>query len=51
LKSEVVRFAVQCYYLDMRWQHIAYALVTAAVGAATFTTIIDLSQHTVALWH
>jgi hypothetical protein len=47
----VAYVAVHCYYLDMGWRNIAYALVMAGVAAAALTTIIDLGRHTVALWH
>jgi hypothetical protein len=50
-RNAVAYVAVQCYYLDMGWRNIAYALVMAGVAAAALTTIIDLGRHTVALWH
>jgi hypothetical protein len=39
--------SAMCYYLDMRWRDIAYALAMAVVGAVALTTIMDLAS---ALW-
>jgi hypothetical protein len=42
---------VQCYYLDMSWREIGYAIVMAVVGAIAFTTAIDVGRLAVRLWH
>jgi hypothetical protein len=50
-KIAVAYVAVQCYYFDMRWRDIAYALAMAVVAAIALTAIVDLGRHTVSLWH
>jgi hypothetical protein len=43
--------ALQCYYFDMSWRRIAYAVMMAVAGAIAFTTVIDLGRIAIRLWH